>query len=91
MPPQASVALAGSGVLVAAPALAVRPYHLFLSGHRNGDHMNRVKIRFAWWSLLNLLRGYQFRPVQRCRRCSHTTPYHYPTCEWATGTETTDG
>ena len=40
-----------------------------------------VRLRLLWWSLLNLCRGYQFRPVQRCRRCSHTTPYHYPTCE----------
>ena len=32
------------------------------------------------WSFNNWRLGYQFRPVQRCRHCDHTTPYHYQTC-----------
>lgn len=37
-------------------------------------------LRLKWWSLRNFAQGYRFGPVQRCRRCDHTTPFHYPTC-----------
>lgn len=39
------------------------------------------------WSLRNWLKGFAFGPVQRCRACGHTSPYHYPTCktiQWKT-------
>lgn len=25
-------------------------------------------------------KGYKFGPIKRCRKCDHTTPYHYEWC-----------
>jgi hypothetical protein len=41
------------------------------------------KVRPRWWSLINWCKGYKFGPIQRCRFCDHTSPYHYSTCRRA--------
>lgn len=37
-------------------------------------------LRWKWRSLVNWAHGLAFSPVGRCRKCSHTTPYHYRHC-----------
>lgn len=44
-------------------------------------------LRLRWWSLRNFLQGYRFSAIQRCRRCGHTTPFHYPACVHYTDTK----
>ena len=39
-----------------------------------------TRLRLHWWSLRNWFRGYKFGPIQRCRECDHTSPYHYENC-----------
>ena len=37
--------------------------------------------RHLGWAIENRWKGYKFGPIQRCRTCDHTTPYHYEWCE----------
>lgn len=39
-----------------------------------------TEVVWRWRSCQNWRKGYRFSPIQRCRRCGHTTPYHYETC-----------
>ena len=40
----------------------------------------KARLRNLWWSFQNWCRGYAWGPIQRCRNCAHTSPYHYPPC-----------
>lgn len=40
----------------------------------------RLSWRHRLWAVENWWKGYRFGPIQRCRWCDHTTPYHYRTC-----------
>jgi hypothetical protein len=50
----------------------------------------KVKKRLRWlwahhvthrrWAWENWRKGYMRCAIQRCRECTHTTPFHYPAC-----------
>lgn len=42
--------------------------------------LRRRPLRQTGWAVQNWWKGYRFAPIQRCRWCDHTTPYHYNTC-----------
>lgn len=50
-----------------------------LDQHKKANGASRFAA-FRRWSVENWLKGFKYGPVQRCRVCDHTTPYHYESC-----------